>query len=294
MKKYNILFSLMSFKELTGSELYVYEICKNLKQFDFNIHICAYNIGGVLTELAIQDGFKVFHIESIPKNIDFDIIHCQHVPVTKKIISLFPKTPKVCTIHSEIYDVENPVINSSIKKYICIRPEIQKKIINNFYIPIDLTEVIYNPIDENRFNTDNVNDNGYYLFVGTIHDTREKAIFDMIKKSKEENRELWIVGKNHSNVLNEIINHKHVKYFNDTVNVEKFVKDCYQTSGILMGRTTIEGWMCGKPGWIYDVDGTGNVLDKKLTEVPSDIERFWSSNVVKQIKEIYLKTINKI
>lgn len=294
MKKYNILFSLMSFKELTGSELYVYELCKNLKKDEFNIHICAYNVGGVLTDLAIKNGFNVYHIESIPKGINFDIIHCQHAPVTKKIMSLFPKIPKVCTIHSEIYDIENPLINHSIKKYICIRPEIQKKLINKFSIPVELTEVIYNPIDEDRFNMDNINNDGYYLFVGTIHDTRKMAIFDMIKKSKEENKELWIVGKNHSNFLNEIIKNNHVKYFNDTVNVEKFVKNCYQTSGILMGRTTIEGWMCGKSGWIYDVDTNGNIISSKLHEVPLDVDKFKSSVVSTKIKEKYTEILNMV
>ena len=39
-----------------------------------------------------------------------------------------------------------------------------------------------------------------------------------------------------------------------------------------MGRTTIEGWMCGKKGWIYDVDSKGEIISKNLHEIPNDME----------------------
>jgi hypothetical protein len=287
MEKINVLLVLSTFRELTGSELYVFEICKGLKKYGHDVSICAQNIGGILTNMAINEGINVFHVDSIPENLKFQIIHCQHTHITKKIINKYPKVPKICTIHSEIYNEENPVINSSIKRYIAIRPEIKEHIINKFFIPSELIEVIYNPVDDGRFNMEGAKDLGYYLFVGTIHNPRKMAIFDMIEKSKNEGRELWIVGKNHSDFLDKIINHSHVKYYTDTVDVEKFVKNCYQTSGIMMGRTTIEGWMCGKPGWIYNVDNTGRILNKELHEVPSDIDRFHLSNVSSQIIKIY-------
>ena len=48
-----------------------------------------------------------------------------------------------------------------------------------------------------------------------------------------------------------------------TPEIEKFVKECDETAGILLGRTTIEGWMCGKPSWIYKVDSGGFILSKE-------------------------------
>lgn len=63
--------------------------------------------------------------------------------------------------------------------------------------------------------------------------------------------------------------------------------------GILLGRTTIEGWMCGKPGWIYDIDSNGNILGKSKNDVPSDIDKFNSDKVSLKIKEEYLKILNK-
>lgn len=151
--------------------------------------------------------------------------------------------------------------------------------------------VIYNPIDNTRFNTENVKDNGYLLFVGTIDYLRKETIFDLVKKTKEDSQEFWLVGKNHSNYLNQILSNPHVKYFDATSDVENFVKNCNVTAGILLGRTTIEGWMCGKSGWIYDINDKGNILNKNLYILPSDIEKFYSENVINQIKTEYEKIL---
>jgi hypothetical protein len=110
--------------------------------------------------------------------------------------------------------------------------------------------------------------------------------------SKNENKELWLVGENKSDYLTEILKNSHVKHFPPTLEVDKYIHKCSETAGILLGRTTIEGWMCGKSGWIYDVDNRGNIIDKKLHKVPSDIEKFYSSNVSKKIKSTYCSTIS--
>ena len=92
--------------------------------------------------------------------------------------------------------------------------------------------------------------------------------------------------------MSKILSNSHVKHFGPTLEVDKYIHKCSETAGILLGRTTIEGWMCGKPGWIYDVDSGGNIINKKLHEVPLDIEKFHSINVAKKIKKNYLEVIN--
>jgi hypothetical protein len=131
----------------------------------------------------------------------------------------------------------------------------------------------------------------YTLFVGTIDYLRQNAIRDLVDKTKSENKELYLVGKNHANYLNEILSNKHVKHFNQTYDVEKFVKNCGETAGILLGRTTIEGWLCGKPGWIYDIDSNGSIKNKTLHQVPNNLEIFNSEIVAQQIKDEYLKIL---
>jgi hypothetical protein len=51
--------------------------------------------------------------------------------------------------------------------------------------------------------------------------------------------------------------------------------------------------MCGKPGWIYDIDSSGNILGKSKNEVPSDIDKFNSEKVALKIKEEYIKIITQ-
>jgi hypothetical protein len=114
-----------------------------------------------------------------------------------------------------------------------------------------------------------------------------------MERTKEEGKELWLVGEDKGNYLPLVLNEPHVKHFPPTWSVESFIHRCGETAGIQLGRTTIEGWMCGKPGWIYNVDNSGNITEKELYQVPSDIEKFYSINVANKIKEEYLKILNQ-
>jgi hypothetical protein len=126
------------------------------------------------------------------------------------------------------------------------------------------------------------------LFVGTIDYLRKSMIEDLIKTTKENEGELWIVGKKNDTYLDEMIKYEtHVTYFEPTINIEKYIQQCDETAGIMLGRTTIEGWLCGKKGWIYEVDSNGQIKSKDLHEVPSDVDKFKSNLVVKQIMKEY-------
>ena len=314
-----VLLSSLFFKTFTGSEMYVYELARGLKKLNCDITVLS-DIDGPLSTLANQQGIKTLPFSNPPgyklgdgkwgmntpqgfvqsqpnmlykmSDVNFDIIHVQHNPISQRVCDMYPNTPKISTIHSEVIELENPFIHDSIKKYICIRPEIQKHVVDNFNIDETNTDVIYNPIDTNRFNNVNTKTYPYVLFVGTIDYLREKTIRDLVEYSKSIGKELWLVGENKSNYLPELLNSSHVKHFQATNKVEEYVKNCSETAGILLGRTTIEGWLCGKSGWIYNVDNHGNIIDKKKHEVPSDVNKFNSDEVAKKIKHEYIRIIN--
>ena len=314
-----VLLSCLFFKTFTGSEMYVYELARGLKKLNCDVTVLS-DINGPLSKLAQQQGIKVVPFNEAPGyklgdgkwslqtpqgpqvsqtnimykigEVHYDIIHTQHLPVTNQMCQMYPNTDKICTIHSEVIELENPVINEKIKKYICIRPEIQEHITTKFGVDKNNTEVIYNPIDTNRFNKKNTKDDGYVLFVGTLDYLRENTIKDLVEYSKSINKMLWIVGENKSNYLEDILKNRHVKHFEATSKVETFVKNCSETAGILLGRTTIEGWLCGKSGWIYNVDENGYILNKEKHNVPEDFNRFDSLEVAKKIKEEYIKILN--
>ena len=314
-----VLLSCLFFKTFTGSEMYVYELARGLKKLNCDVTVLS-DIDGPLSKLAQQQGIKVLPFSSpagfklgdgkwsmnTPQGIqtsqpnmmykigevNYDIIHTQHLPITNQICQMYPNIDKISTIHSEVIELENPVINETIKKYICIRPEIQEHIINKFGIDKKNTEVVYNPIDTERFNTKNTKDDGYVLFVGTLDYLRESTIKDIVEYSRSINKEFWIVGENKSNYLYDLLKHPHVKYHEATNKVESFVKNCSETAGILLGRTTIEGWMCGKPGWIYNVNESGEILNKERFDIPEDVGKFNSLEIAKKIKEEYIKILN--
>jgi glycosyltransferase involved in cell wall biosynthesis len=313
-----VLLSCLFFKTFTGSEMYVYELARGLKKLNCDVTVLS-DIDGPLSKIAQQQGIKVLSFNNPPgyklgdgkwsmntpqgiqtsqpnmmykiSEVNYDIIHTQHLPVTNQVCQMYPNIDKISTIHSEVIELENPVLNDTIKKYICIRPEIQEHIVNKFNINKNNTEVIYNPIDCERFNTKNTSDNNYVLFVGTLDYLRENAIKDLVEYSKSINKMLWLVGENKSNYLEDLLKHPHVRYYGATNKVETFVKNCSETAGILLGRTTIEGWMCGKPGWIYNVDESGYILNKERFDIPNDISKFNSLEVAKKIKEEYIKII---
>ena len=70
-----ILIGCLFFSNLTGSELYVYELAKGLVENGFDVSVVASNIGGEVTNMASKIGVKVYNFQTLPKNIKFDIIH---------------------------------------------------------------------------------------------------------------------------------------------------------------------------------------------------------------------------
>lgn len=321
-EKLKILLSCLFFKTFTGSEVYVYELARTLVGLGHDVTVLS-DVGKPLEDMAKRLGIKTYSLQEPPgfklgdgkwslntpqgmvvstpntmykvSEVNFDIIHVQHEPTTNFICQLYPNIPKISTIHSEVISLEKPVINDTIREYICIRPEIQQHIIDVYEIPKDKTSVIYNPVDKNRFSNKNTNVENAVLFVGSIDYLRENTIKDLISYSKENGKELWLVGDNKSNYLQDILKNTHVKYFNSTWKTEDFIKRASETAGILLGRTTIESWFCGKPAWIYKVDSSGNILDKNLINPPSneELNKFDSNVVVELIEDKYYKLINQ-
>jgi len=318
--KLNVMISCLFFQNYTGSEMYVFELAKNLISQNCNVTVVASETDGPLVSIATKLGIIVKNIKETPgyklgdgkwivntpegprtstpnnfykiSEVHYDIIHCQHKPIVDVMNSLYPTIDKISTIHSEVIELENPVIHNTIKKYIAIRPEIKQHLIDKFKISGNNIEVIYNPIDDVKFKPENKPSENSVLFVGTIDYLRKKSIFDLVNYTKENNKYLWLVGKNQSDYLPELQKYPHVKYFEATPNVDNFIHRCSETAGILLGRTTIEGWMCGKPGWIYNVNSNGDIIDKEFFEVPNDLEKFKSGNVSSKIKTEYLNILN--
>jgi len=321
-EKIKVLIGCLSFANLTGSELYVYELAKGLVKQGCDVSVCS-QLGEPMATKAKKLGINLYNLSEPPNyklgdgkwgvntpsgvvaselnklykvgDKRFDVLHLNHKPITDFMLRLYPEIPAICTIHSEVIQLEEPVISDSIKKYIAIRPEIKTHLVNNHDINEGMVDVIYNPIDTDRFkplksvNKSNVK---RVIFIGTIDYLRRNAILDLIDVCGKEGSKVWLVGKENGVTIQELKNSSltdfsHVKYHGVVNNVETLIQQCDETAGILLGRTTIEGWMCDKGGWIYDVDSNGNIINKTFHEVPNDLDKFKSDGVARVITEIY-------
>jgi hypothetical protein len=326
--KLKVLICCQFFKNYTGSEVSNYELSKELVKLGCDVTIISSIVGNPLLEKANKNGVKVFSYNNLPnfrinqkgqfefyKNeAEFDIIHINHKPIGELILQLYTNTPAVMHVRSEVIPIfEEPIINPVIKRYISIRESITEYI-KSFGINDDLIVEIDNPFDYSRFNLNpSINshrnlavsnmkqlgiklsdfrlEKDVVLFIGTLDHLRINIILDLIKMTEENNQELWIIGEDNGNNLH-LIKGDHVKYLGVKSNVEEYIKYCTYTAGIFKGRTTIEGFLCGKRGWVYTVDKEGNILNKELQDVPTDVEKYRSDFSAEKVFKLYEEVID--
>jgi|WetSurSiteA1Bulk_404760.scaffolds.fasta_scaffold00047_35 glycosyltransferase involved in cell wall biosynthesis len=288
-----ILLAVASFCELTGAELYCYELARELKARSHDVLIASSRVGGTIFLKAQEAKIKVVNLFELPKNAFFDLLHLQEPQPTKYILSKIPHIPAVMTIHSQ-WPCEQPIISPRIRQYIAIRSDIKKKMVEIDQIRDDKITVIHNGVDFNRFNKDFISeahDKKRILFVGTLDRIRYLTIQELARRARAENFELWIVGKNH--FMSSAQWPENARYFPPVWEIERFVKACDETAGIMLGRSTIEGWACGKPGWIYDIDLEGKPKSKAIYPPPAKMSEFSIQNMTSRVLGIYERALHQ-
>ena len=307
--KLKVLICCQFFKNYTGSEVSNYELAKELVKLGCDVTLISTQVGEPLLSKAKKAGINVYEINNAPnyklidnkfefiKNEkDFDIIHINHKPIGELILKMYPNTPAVMHVRSEVIPIyEEPIIHPMIKKYISIRESITEYI-KSFNINISDIVEIDNPFDITRFNTKykkEKNEKEIILFIGTLDYLREMILHDLDKMTRENNQELWIIGADNGGYSGEFSSKSHIKYLGVKSNVEDYIKKCDYTAGIFKGRTTIEGFLCGKPGWIYTVDKNGNIINKVFQEVPEDVNNYDSTFSAKKVFKLYEDVIDK-
>jgi glycosyltransferase involved in cell wall biosynthesis len=307
--KLKVLICCQFFKNYTGSEVSNYELSKELVKLGCDVSIISTVIGEPLLSKAQKNGVKVYSHQRPPNYVidkdgkyqfyknekEFDIIHINHKPIGELVLQLYPNTPAVMHVRSEVIPTfEEPIINPVIKRYISIRESITDYI-KTFGVSGDKIVLIDNPFDPKRFNMAYKpvnNEKEIVLFIGTLDYLRKNILLDLIEMTKQNNQELWVIGANNG-VYADQLRGNHVKYLGVKSNVEDFIKKCNYTAGIFKGRTTIEGFLCGKPGWIYTVDKSGNILSKTLQDVPTDIEKYRSDISAGKVFNLYDEVISE-
>lgn len=287
-----ILLGCLSFQGLTGSELYVYELARELKcRYGHDVTIASARIGGVMQREAEALGVKLEMITMRLQENHYDVIHLNQNQVAFSLCGLFPETPKVMTTHSEIIAAEKPFLHPSIRRYISIREGVTERLISHNIAAEKIVD-IRNPIDFDKYNTLGCRDDGNILWVGRIDYLREHAIVHAAKVAQEMDQQLVIVGDFDNSIFLERVFalQPNTKIYPPNINVRHWVKSCHVTAGIQIGRTTVEGWLCGKSGWVYEVDDMGMIMEMNLEAPPDEkeLEKYNSEVVCNQIIETYL------
>jgi len=264
-----LIYSCNNFSYLSGSPLYVFTLAREMVLLGNDVTIYSPILGGIVTSKAREAGIRV--LDFLPDE-KFDVMHLQQ----RESIALLNKydCPAVYTIHSE-FPCEDPLRDSRINRYIAIRPTIAEK----WGIDCD---IIYNPIDFERFHPFPKPEEELVLFVGTIDNLRRKSAEHLMKECLSNGKKCRFVGQKFANWADGLDN-----WFDSTWDIEEHLKDATETAGIMLGRTTLEGYACGLPSIIYDVDLDGNIKSITRNEVPDDMERFDSKIVAQKILKIY-------
>lgn len=275
-----IVLALNSYANLTGSELYVHDLAHELVNRNHDVCILANSISNDFLKHT-SSKIKVYPFFDHPDDKP-DLVISSQPPAVSYALKAFPQAIHIQVIHS-LLAYEEPVIHKDIRAYICVRPEIEAYWVEEKPEIKGSTTVIWNGLNTNKFNLHGAKRPKKFtrLFVGTMDYLRTRVIDDLLHDAEDQKHNLWLVLPT-SPFKNLPSN---VKVFSPMWDIEKLVKECTETAGIFFGRTTIEGWLCGKEGLVYDVDPTGRITKKALCKAKS-LEQFDIKYMTDRILEL--------
>jgi len=248
-----VQFRCLMFGGRTGSELYVYDLAREYLRRGLKVAVLADHYGTDYLDEAKNLGIEIGF------NPKADIIHAQQIKPTESVLD--KNIPIIQTIHSEILpEYEFPVTHPNIKGYIAVRPTIEAYVMKHTNKPV---RTIFNGVDSNLFYKTG-EDNGKTLFVGKDDYLRHDTIKALRKRGS-----LQLVSKASPQT------------------VAKHTRACHQTASIMLGRTTIEGWLCGKPGLVFIVDFNGKIKREQVFEPPADLTPFTIEYMADETLKMY-------
>ena len=249
-----ILLACLSYREFTGSEIYFYELGSALRDAGHDVSIYSQFTNGPLVNKTTDISFPT---KDIITKENYDLLIFSHGRIIWEYIKDVNAKKVINVIHSEVIDLEQPVINDKIDLYVGIRPSIVDYV-SSFDInkPVKL---IYNPFDLKRFNPKNCkkknkNKEKVVLFPGSLDYLRYQPLRYLLDLSVKQNFKVLHVGRNDYSTVHPNFTTQEPRW-----DVETVYKECDIVSGIFLGRTSIEGLLAGKRVLQFDVDKTGKI-----------------------------------
>jgi hypothetical protein len=286
-KPLNILFSCDLFTNLSGGPMSRYTLGKGLKSLGHDVFIIANNYLGEIVEKSKEAGIFVYTKKTIPKDKKFDIIVLSQATQFAYLLDDYPGVPVISVSHSKVFDVDKPLVDDRVCHYVFCRDDVLVYWAEKCNIPLEKCSTIRSSIDFERFSKNEKGkeiDPKFILFVGTIGILREKVLHDIAKKAEKRGMVVKVVGEG---AFCDSVWEKNVQFYPPTWDVEKWVHECTETVGVYFGRTTIEGWVCGKPGWVYDVDERGNIKSCNKYMPSENVRKFDVKFIAQKARALY-------
>lgn len=281
-----VILSLSTYTNLTGSEIYNYELARELARRGAFVSIIANNIGGEIAERTPKD-IPLYHFFDHPFS-EVDLVISSQPAPTAYMLTKFPDAVHFQVLHS-VFSYEQPVIEDKISRYIAVRPEVGAHWIKEHPEINDRLKVIWNGVDTTRFNEKNreMRPNRVFtrLFIGTYDHLRANVVQELIQDAVERKTNLWLMLP--ENPFQGIQLPENVIVYPPTWKTELYTRQCDETASIFVGRTTIEGFMMGKPGLVYSVDDKGTIVDRVTIGVPENRHIFDITYMVDRLLENY-------
>lgn len=149
----HILFTNNTLDSFAGSELYIYDLARELKARNHQITCFTLNAG------KVADKLKEFGIETtndLSTVKDIDVIHAHHRHEFKIAAAYFPFTPLVYVSHSALHPQERPTGGKNlITRYVAVSEAVGKLLIETEGISPDLIDIVPNFADIPRFTAKN-------------------------------------------------------------------------------------------------------------------------------------------
>lgn len=257
------------FFDYSGAEIYVYELAREQLRLGHEVCVAAPIQGGDLRLRMMKVGVIVMQPTQALAEFKPDLLHIHNAHVVKEEAT--EKVPSVATLH----DAEDSIDRGEIRKWVVVRPELAR------LVPA-LAVHIPNGFDLERFRPMSLpaSDRPKVLCIGNFRDKRRLAMLeDLLVQSEKGEIGLTLVGLG---IATRVLR-RGATICSMRWDVENLIALCTHTAGVYVGRTTIEGWLCGRPGWIYDEKGNKELLNPSL----GVNEKYNIKTVTGQVMRIY-------
>lgn len=263
-----VLLCCLQYRAFTGSELYFYELSQGLRELGCDVSLISPRLGDPLKSQT--SGVRFISLPEARETYFDHIIFSHGTAVWGEIRNIRAKFV-TNVLHSEILEMEAPIDDERIDRYIGVRPSIVAQ------APVTC-DLVYNPFDRSRFNPQiGDGDSNVVCFPGTLDYLRVKPIRHLLLNSEHKGFRVLHIGRRDYE-----ISHPNLRSLPATWEIEKHYASCAVVAGIMTGRTTIEGLLCGKRALQFDVDRAGEIT-RVYWHQETDLDKFDRKVVAKAL-----------